>query len=88
MKNQLSDEEKELLSSYENEDWVSINSDESYRIVEVAKHSLLKNKRINIRLSEADLNQIKSRAAQEGMSYQSLVSSIIHKYLSGRFKEA
>jgi predicted DNA binding CopG/RHH family protein len=75
-----------LLSSYENEDWISRKDDEEDQILSVAKHSLQKSKRINIRLSEADLNQLKARAAQEGMPYQTLVTSIIHKYVTGRLK--
>jgi predicted DNA binding CopG/RHH family protein len=86
MKDQLNKEEKELLLSYEKEDWISLKEDEEDRVLSIAKHSLQKSKRINIRLSEADLNQIKARAAQEGMPYQTLVSSIIHKYVTGRLK--
>ena len=44
-------------------------------------------KRINIRLAERDLVGIQTRAVEEGMPYQTLISSILHKYLSGRFIE-
>jgi len=47
-----------------------------------------KNKSINIRISEYDLKQIKSRAADEGMPYQTLITSVLHKYLNGRLLDA
>ena len=47
-----------------------------------------KNKRINIRLTEKDLSNLKAKSLEEGMPYQTLVASIIHKYVSGKFKEA
>lgn len=49
-----------------------------------AEKFLKKNARINIRLSEPDLNLIKRRAAEEGMPYQTLIASILHKFAMGR----
>ena len=51
-----------------------------------ARRFLKKNKKINIRLSEWDYNRIKIRAAEEGLPYQTLVSSLIHKYITGQLK--
>ena len=48
-----------------------------------AKETLKKNKNINIRISENDLESIKMLAAREGMPYQTLIGSILHKYASG-----
>ena len=48
-----------------------------------AKNTFNKDKRINIRLTSNDLNNIQIKAAKEGMPYQTLISSIIHKYASG-----
>ncbi len=52
-------------------------------MVTVAKETLKKNKNINIRISENDLASIKMLAAREGMPYQTLIGSLIHKYASG-----
>ena len=46
-----------------------------------------KNKHVNIRLSEKDLEEIKIRALEEGIPYQTLMGSVLHKYLSGRLVE-
>jgi predicted DNA binding CopG/RHH family protein len=40
--------------------------------------------RVNIRLSSADLQMLKRRAAEEGLPYQSLIASVLHKYVSGK----
>jgi len=53
-----------------------------------AKNTSVKNKRINIRLTEKDLANLKDKLLEEGMPYQTLVASIIHKYISGKFKAA
>jgi len=81
-------EEKELLASYDKGDWVSEPKNEKLRIVAIAANSIQKNKRVNIQLTETDLNQLKARAAQEGLSYQTLISSIVHKYVSGRLTDS
>ena len=46
-----------------------------------------KDQRINIRLSSADLQAIRTRALQEGIPYQTLISSVLHKYVSGTLQE-
>ncbi len=45
-----------------------------------------KDQRINIRLSSADLRALRARALQEGIPYQTLISSVLHKYVSGSLK--
>lgn len=47
-----------------------------------AQLSLSKTKNINIRLSQKDLLKLKSKAVAEGIPYQTLVASIIHRYTS------
>jgi predicted DNA binding CopG/RHH family protein len=81
--------ERELLKSYENEEWVSVSNFESekLRYEQIARHTIQKNKRINIRISERDLTRIKLKAIEEGIPYQTLISSVLHKYVSGRFME-
>ena len=46
-----------------------------------------KDQRINIRLSSGDLQAIRTRALQEGIPYQTLISSVLHKYASGTLQE-
>lgn len=81
--------ERELLESYENEEWSSVENLESEksRYEEIARYTIQKNKRINIRISERDLNGIKLKAIEEGVPYQTLISSLLHKFVSGRLVE-
>ena len=86
----LDKEEKELLKSYENDEWRSIKDFAKRKIeyIKYARYIAAKNKRINIRLSERDLASLKAKSLEEGMPYQTLVTSVIHRYVSGKFKEA
>ena len=52
-----------------------------------AKATFRKDRRLNIRLSSKDLEAIQKRALTEGLPYQTLISSLLHKYASGRLKE-
>ncbi len=81
--------EKELLKSYEKNEWVSVDDFETKKLKyqEIARYTIQKNKRINLRISEKDLNDIKLKALEEGIPYQTLISSILHKYVSGRLVE-
>jgi len=49
------------------------------------KHVIKKDKVINIRISSIDLQALQTRAVEEGLPYQTLISSVLHKYVSGRF---
>ncbi len=81
----LDDEERDILESYERDEWVPVKDSkkEIKKLKEYARNTLQKDKRINIRMSSKDLDQVQVIAAQEGIPYQTLVSSIIHKYVSG-----
>jgi predicted DNA binding CopG/RHH family protein len=81
----LDDEEKDILESYERGEWVPVKNakKEIKKLLQYAKNTLQKDKRINIRMSSKNLDQVQVIAVQEGISYQTLVSSIIHKYGSG-----
>jgi len=85
----LSKEEKELLDSVEREEWKTIPNfkEEAMRYQDYAKATFRKDKRVNIRLSERDLVNIQKRALKEGLPYQTLMSSILHKFITGQFKE-
>jgi len=56
---------------------------EKRRIQAIAKATLDKTRNINIRLSERDVLKLKAKAIEEGMPYQTLVSSVLHKYTTG-----
>jgi predicted DNA binding CopG/RHH family protein len=81
----LDEYENEILGEYEDGKLKSIGLSESEkeRLSEVATNTLKKNKRVNIRLSEHDLQAIQRKALQEGLPYQTLISSLIHKYTNG-----
>ena len=88
MKTKLKKEEKELLKSYENDEWKSVSSSsEINKYSAVAKATFKKNKRVNIRISELDLELLQERALIEGLPYQTLMSSVLHKYVTGRLTE-
>ena len=57
------------------------------RYQRAAKSTFRKDKRINIRISERDLLKLQQRALEEGLPYQTLISSILHKYVSGTLTE-
>ena len=84
----LSREEKELLTSVEAGSFESVLTESRRRELEsMAGNTFKKDKRINIRISNRDLVAIQARASQEGMSCQTLVASIIHKYISGSLQD-
>ena len=86
----LDREEKELLRSVERGEWKTIpdfeREKERYR--QIALNTLRKDKRINIRIAEKDLVLLQERAAEEGLPYQTLIASVLHKYVSGRLRES
>jgi len=85
----IDEEEKEIIESIERGEWVRVKDEEEEKKVarEAAEGTVKKNKRMNIRISERDLRRLKIRALEEGVPYQTLVSMILHKYLSGKLKE-
>ena len=90
MKNKLKTEdnkyEEDIFGSFKKGEWRSVPNlkDEIERYASCAAATLSKDKRINIRLSSRDLEDIQMRAAEEGMPYQTLIASVLHKYASGR----
>ena len=85
----LDAEEKKLLDSYDRDEWIPVKNPkhEIKNLREYAKNTLQKDKRINIRMSSKDLDQVQFIAVQEGVPYQTLISSILHKYVSGYLVE-
>ena len=86
----LDKEEKDLLKSIEKGEWKNVKNKSKIvsRHSEYAKATFRKDKRVNIRISEKDLNAIQTRALEEGIPYQTLISSVKHKYLNGILKAA
>ena len=82
----LDDYENEILEAYEDGSLKPAKTQTDYQ--KIAYHTLKKNKKINIRISENDLSAIQRRAAREGIPYQTLIGSILHKYASGYLKDA
>jgi len=81
-------EEEEILSSFEKGEWKKIKNVEKAKVQarKTAAKTLRKDVRINIRLSSADIFNIKKIAAFEGLPYQTLIASVLHKYASGHLK--
>lgn len=78
---ELTKEEKKLLDEVEKGEWISVPNfeEEKKRFQSIARNTLDKTKNINIRISERTLMRLKRKAAEEGLPYQTLVSSILHK---------
>jgi predicted DNA binding CopG/RHH family protein len=84
----LSKEETELLADYEADNFKSALTPARKTLLQQAASSTFKkDKRINIRISSRDLEALQRRAIQEGIPYQTLVSSVLHKYVSGSLKD-
>ncbi len=83
--NSLDKEEKELLDSFENNEWKSVENvkERKVKMESYARATIRKDKRVNIRISERDLNELQRIALSEGLPYQTLISSILHKYVNG-----
>lgn len=81
----LDDYEEDILAKYENGELNSIvpDKEELEELSVMARDTLKKNRRVNIRVSNHDLQAIQRKAIQEGLPYQTLISSLIHKYTTG-----
>ena len=84
----LDADEKELLESIERGECKSTGGRrERARYSRYAKATFRKDRRLNILLSSKDLEAIQKRALAEGLPYQTLIASLLHKYATGRLKE-
>jgi predicted DNA binding CopG/RHH family protein len=85
----LDKEEQNLMESLENDDWKSTRNLERWKTLlsKTAANTFAKDHRMNIRISKNDLDGIKLKSIEEGLPYQTLVTSIIHKYLTGKLTE-
>ena len=81
----LTKEERDILRSVERGDWHSTRGvkGQIQRYQGYARAMVRKDKRVNIRMSEKDLVRFQKKAMQEGLPYQTLISSVLHKYING-----
>ena len=80
--------EAEVLSAFEKGTLKSVATKaELAKFKAVARATAIKDRRVNIRLSSGDLSDIQAKALEEGMPYQTLIASVLHKYVTGRFTE-
>ena len=88
MKDELTTEERELLHSWEQGEWQSVADAELLdRYRQAARNTARKDKRVNIRISSHDLELLQARALREGIPYQTLMASVLHKYVHGTLGE-
>jgi predicted DNA binding CopG/RHH family protein len=86
MNSNYTKEELELIESIEKDEWVPVENveKEKKRFQSYARSALKKDKRVNIRISERDLENLQRKALDEGIPYQTFISSVLHKYVNGR----
>ena len=85
MNDKMSAEEHDILDRFQRDELRSAPGAELE--IEAARNTFNKTKRVNLRVTDRDFNLAHSRAREEGIPYQTLLSSVIHKYLSGRLTE-
>jgi predicted DNA binding CopG/RHH family protein len=81
----LDKEEKDILDSFERGEWKQVKNfkDEVKKHQEYARKTLKKDKRVNIRISSKVLEEIQALAVENGIPYQTLMTSILHRYVHG-----
>ena len=81
----LDEEERDILESYDKGEWQSVEhlDAEKQRHSAYARNTLKKDKRVNIRLTSKDLEEFQALAAEQGIPYQTLISSVLHRYVNG-----
>ena len=85
----LTKEEQDILDSVGSEEWKRVSGfqEEAARYRRTAQATFRKDKRVNIRMSERDLVRLQKAAMHEGLPYQTLIPSVLHKYINGRLVE-
>lgn len=80
--------EEEILTAFEKGQLKSVaTKSELAKFKAAARATAIKDRRVNIRLSSGDLNDIQVKALEEGIPYQTLIASVLHKYVTGRLAE-
>ena len=88
-KMKLNKDEKDILESFDRGEWKQVEDfkAEVQKHQEYARKTLKKDKRVNIRISSKDLEEIQAIAVENGLPYQTLMSSILHRYVHGSLVE-
>ena len=89
MNAKMNAEERDILNRFERDELVSA-ADAEHEIEQAriaARNTFNKTRRVNLRVTERDFKLAHFRAREEGVPYQTLLSSVIHKYLTGRLSE-
>jgi predicted DNA binding CopG/RHH family protein len=80
--------EREVLDAYDKGKLKSVaTKGELAKLKAAARATAIKDRRVNIRLSSIDLGDIQVKALEEGVPYQTLIASVLHKYVTGRLSE-
>jgi predicted DNA binding CopG/RHH family protein len=80
--------ETDILSAYEDGRLKSVATRaELAKFKSAARATAIKDRRVNIPLSTGDLQDIQAKALAEGLPYQTLIASVLHKYVTGRLSE-
>ena len=80
--------ETDILSAYEDGRLKSVATRaELAKFKSAARATAIKDRRVNIRLTTGDLQDIQAKALAEGLPYQTLIASVLHKYVTGRLSE-
>lgn len=80
----LNDYENEILQAFEDGTLKQVDSERDFQ--QIAANTMRKNRKINIRISENDLSALQRKAAREGIPYQTLIGSVLHKFAGGLLK--
>ncbi|HEV7504631.1 MAG TPA: hypothetical protein VGS07_06955 [Thermoanaerobaculia bacterium] len=84
----IDDYEVEILEAYEKGELKSVaTKSELAKLKAAARATAIQDRRVNIRLSSGDLSDIRVKALEEGVPYQTLIASVLHKYVTGRLAE-
>lgn len=84
----LENDELAILTAYEKGQLKSVATRaELARLKAAARATATKDRRVNIRLSSSDLSDLRAKALEEGVPYQTLMASVLHKYVTGRLLE-
>lgn len=84
----IDEDDDDILHAYEKGKLKSVaTKSELAKLKAAARATAVKDKRVNIRLSSVDLTDIQAKALEEGIPYQTLIASVLHKYVTGRLTE-
>lgn len=85
----MSNDEQALINSVEQGEWQSAANLNALKksLMQAATETALKDTRINIRMAKRDVSAIKTKALEQGIPYQTLIASVLHKYATGQVVE-